>query len=113
MYEYNAIVNEIYDANSITVTVELGFDVYTIINLKLSGICAPAIYGEDKPYGLASRNKLRELILNKHVIVKSFKTTKNGKHTYSADVFYNNEVSGLMCVNDWLVENKLAIYKEY
>ena len=113
MYEYRAKVVKVYDGDTITVQVTLGFDVYKTEVLRLSGIDAPEMRGEERPYGLVSRDKLRELILDQEIIIKTYKDKKGKYGRYIADVYLDDPVTGVFCVNDWLVENKLAVYHEY
>jgi len=112
MYEYNATVEKIYDGDTITVTIQLGFGVFKTEKLRLKGIDAPELRGDERPFGLVSRDRLRELILGEEIIVKTFKDKKGKYGRYIADIYYNSD-NGIFCVNDWLVENKLAIYREY
>lgn len=112
MYEYNARVSKVYDGDTITVVIQLGFGVFKNERLRLSGIDAPEIRGDERPFGLVSRDKLRELILGQEIIVKTYKDKKGKYGRYIAEVYKNSE-QGIFCVNDWLVENKLAIYREY
>lgn len=113
MYEYRAIVKEVYDGDTITVEVILGFGVYKTEVLRLSGIDAPELKGDERPYGLVSRDKLRELILGQEIIIKTYKDKKEKYGRYIADVYLKHPETGVFCVNDWLVENKLAVYETY
>ena len=113
MYEYDATVVKVYDGDTITVTVKLGFGVYKTERLRLSGINAPELRGDERPYGLVSRDKLRELILDQDIIIKTYKDKKGKYGRYIADIYFKNPETGVFCVNDWLVENKLAVYKKY
>jgi micrococcal nuclease len=113
MYEYRAKVENVYDGDTITVSVVLGFGVYKTEKLRLSGINAPELRGDERPYGLVSRDKLRELIQGQEIIIKTFKDKKGKYGRYIADIYLDNPETGLFCINDWLVENKLAVYKQY
>jgi len=113
MYEYNATVSKVYDGDTITVVIQLGFGVFKNERLRLKGIDAPEMRGEERPFGLVSRDKLRELILDQKIIVKTFKDKKGKYGRYIADIYIESPEQGIFCVNDWLVENKLAIYREY
>lgn len=109
MYEYKATVINIYDGDTIRADIDLGFGVI-IKNqaLRLYGINAPEVTGEERESGLISRDKLRELLLNKEVIIKTYKDSKEKYGRYLATIQLNDII-----VNDWLVENKLAEYKNY
>lgn len=123
IYRYFAKVTKVYDADTITTDIDLGF--HTWIHgekLRLFGIDAPELRSngnkivsdEEKKQGIIARDKLRELILNKKITVCTIKyktnnNDKKGKYgRYLAIVFIEG-----MNVNDWLVENGYAIYKDY
>lgn len=113
MYEYNATVSKVDGGTMITVTIQLGFGVYKKERLKLKGIETPELRGDQRPFGLISREKLTELVLDQEVIIKTFKYKNEKYGRYEADVYIDTKEYGICCVNDWLVENKLAIYREY
>ena len=113
MYEYRAKVIKVYDGDTITVEVVLGFGVYKTEVLRLNGIDAPELRGEERPYGLVTRDKLRELIMDQEIIIKTYKDKKGKYGRYIADVYIEQPEIGIVCVNDWLVENKLAVYQQY
>jgi micrococcal nuclease len=125
LYYYKATVIKVYDADTITLRIDLGLDTFREESVRLASIDAPEIRGEEREAGLVSRDALREKILGKEVIIlterdktgkygryivtvylpkEAFLTETNGNH--SIDIEYLN-------VNDWLVENKYAEYKEY
>jgi len=115
-YTYSAIVTDVYDGDSITVDISLGFGIWTKgMKIRLSGIDTPEIRGEEREAGLVSRDVLREIILNKEVIIKTEKD-KTGKYgRYLGTVFvsptYLNESDNneeLVNVNEWLVTNNYA-----
>lgn len=109
MYEYKAIIREIYDGDTMRADIDLGFGVVlTNQPLRLYGINAPEVTGEERPQGLVSRDKLREMLLDKSVTIKTYKDSKEKYGRYLATVMF-----GDVNVNDWLVENKLAEKKTY
>ena len=112
MYEYNAKVVRVYDGDTITVKVHLGFKITVQETIRLFGIDAPEVRGTDKEIGRISRDKLRALILDKEVIIKTYKDKKGKYGRYIADIYLETE-NGLLCVNDWLVKEKLAEYRQY
>ena len=113
MYEYRAKVIKVYDGDTITVEITLGFNVYKTEVLRLANIDAPELRGDERPYGLVTRDKLRELIMDQEIIIKTYKDKKGKYGRYIADVYLENPETGVFCVNDWLVENKLAVYQQY
>lgn len=101
VYCYNANVTSVYDGDSITCDIDCGFGIILQKQkIGLYGINAPEIRGDLRQSGLISRDKLKDKILNKKILLKT-KKVKNGK--YFAIIYLENEN-----VNDWLLENKLA-----
>lgn len=112
MYVYKAYITEVYDGDTVTATIDCGFNICLKEKLRLGRINAPEVRGAERERGLISRDWLRALILNKEVIVKTYKDEKGKYGRYIADIFV--DVSGEMKnVNDWLVKENLAEYKEY
>ena len=110
MYEYRAKVVKVYDGDTITVDLDLGFDITAKkTKLRLANIDAPELRGEDRPAGIASRDRLRELILGKNVRVKTFKDKKGKYGRYIAVVYHPNGRN----INQQLVSEGHAIEKHY
>lgn len=107
MYEYKGYVTKVYDGDTITVDIDLGFDIlFKNQKIRLSRINTPEVRGEERLAGLKSRDALRERILNKHIILRTEKD-KQGKYgRWLAEIWIEEE-----CVNDWLIKEGLA--KEY
>ena len=80
MFEYKAIVTGVYDADTITVDIDLGFNIWSRgEKIRLFGIDAPEVRGPERPEGLKSRDWLRERILDKEIVLKTHKSL-NGKY---------------------------------
>ena len=80
MFEYKAIVTGVYDADTITVDIDLGFNIWSRgEKIRLFGIDAPEVRGPERPEGLKSRDWLRERILDKEIVLKTHKAGK-GKY---------------------------------
>lgn len=107
-YVYNAKVVSVYDGDTVTITVNLGFYVNITEKFRLLRINTPEIRGEEREAGLISRDALRELILDKDVVIKTFKDRKGKYGRYLVEIYL-----GEINVNDWLVENGYAIYQNY
>lgn len=109
MYVYKARVVAVYDADTITVDVDLGFHSWLKkVKVRLYGIDAPEVRGVERPEGLRSRDWLREEILNKEVILQTYKDgTGKGKYgRWLADLF---RVEGdPVSINQELINNGLA-----
>jgi len=107
LYHYKAKIVSVYDADTVRADIDFGFGRWgRDIALRLLGINAPELRGDEKPQGIISRDALRSLILDQDVIIRTFKKGKYGR--YLADIFLND-----IDVNKWLVENGFAEYKDY
>lgn len=63
MYNYKAIVTKIYDGDTITLDIDLGFGIWKKKqSIRLARIDAAEIRGEERPQGLIVRDTLREWI---------------------------------------------------
>ena len=108
MYQYKAFVKSVYDGDSITVIIELGFKATLEQNIRILGIDCPEIRTLDvkeKEAGLMVRDYLRKMIEGKEVTVLTRKPDKFGGR-YLADVY-----SGGVNVAKHLINNKFA--REY
>jgi micrococcal nuclease len=77
MYTYSAYVTEVYDGDTITVDIDLGFGIkITNQKIRLFGINAPELKGKTKSEGIKSRDKLTELVLNKQIKIETIKDKK-------------------------------------
>ena len=104
MYEYRAFVRKVYDGDTITVDVDLGFDVVLKNQkIRLSRINAPEIRGTHRHEGLKSRDALRSRIANKWVLIKTKKDKKGKYGRWLADIFLDKEN-----INDWLMTEGFA-----
>ncbi len=107
-YCYNALIVKVYDGDTVTALVDLGFKIKTTIKVRLAGINAPEVRGKSRPEGLKTRDFLRDLILDKEVIIQTQKD-KKGKYGRYIGVIYLKDEN----INELLVEKQLAVKKEY
>ena len=106
MYEYRAKVVKVYDGDTITCDIDLGFSVtLRREKIRLLDINAPEIRGADRPTGLESRDALRRLILDKQVIIKTKKDRKGKYGRWLAHVYLP---AATISVNDMLVNAGFA-----
>ena len=72
LYTYKAIVSDVYDGDSCTVDIDLGFGIWARgVKLRLANIDTPELRGENREQGKQVRDYVRNLILNKQVVVKN------------------------------------------
>jgi len=109
LYTYKARIVSVYDGDTVTADVDLGFHTWVHgEKLRLSRINAPEIRGSERPRGLVSRDWLRERLMGKEVLIRTTKDKKGKYGRYLVEIFLDGRN-----VNDWLVEEGMAEYKEY
>jgi micrococcal nuclease len=109
LYHYRAVIADVYDGDTVTVDVDLGFSVWVRgERLRLARIDAPEVRGDEREAGLAARDFLRNLILNKPIIVQTIRDRKGKFGRYIAELWLDGEN-----VNDRLVAEGHAIYRKY
>lgn len=109
MYVYKAIVTKVYDADTITIDIDLGF--YTWMKnqkIRLYGINAFEVRGSEKEKGKIARDEVRRLILGKEVIIHTHKDKKGKYGRWLATVMH-----GGTNLNEWLVSNGHAVVANY
>ena len=104
LYTYRATVTSVYDGDTITCTISLGFDIeLKDQKIRLLGINAPEVRGEQRESGLVTRDRLREKIDGKQVLLKT-KKDKKGKYGRWLGTIWLGEED----VNQWLLKEGLA-----
>lgn len=105
MYEYDAFITGVYDGDSVTADIDLGFGVVLKKQkLRLLYINAPEIRGESRQAGLVSRDRLRARILNKNVWIKTHKDTKGKYGRWLVEIWDDSDES----INGWLIKEGFA-----
>jgi micrococcal nuclease len=95
MYEYRAFVKKVYDGDTVTVDIDLGFDVVLKAQkIRLTRINAPEVRGKDRSKGLVSRDALREKVLDKWITIKTKKDKKGKFGRWLGELWIDNT-----CVN--------------
>ena len=109
LYHYRAVITEVYDGDTVTIDVDLGFSVWVRgERLRLARIDAPEVRGADREAGLAAREFLRSLVLDKPIIVQTIRDRKGKFGRYIAELWLDGEN-----VNDRLVAEGHAVFREY
>lgn len=107
IYTYKAKVIDVYDGDTITVDIDLGFNIWKRNEkIRLASINAPEVRGKNKDKGIVVRDYLRLLILNREVTLKTIKDKKEKYGRYLGIIFLNEEN-----INNKLLEENLV--KEY
>lgn len=91
MYTYSAKIIEVYDGDTVTAIVDLGFRVKMQVKIRLYGINAPELRGETREAGRDAQLTLAGMIMNKDVkiVTKMDKQEKYGR--WLADIYLIDE----------------------
>lgn len=101
MYTYKAKIIDVYDGDTVTAVVDLGFLHFQEMKLRLYGIDTPELRGAEKVEGKKVRDIVRSMILDKDVTIRSYKD-KQGKYgRYLANIVLEDGLE----LNQWLVDN--------
>tara|TARA_R110001583_G_scaffold191683_1_gene357318 strand:+ start:1073 stop:1399 length:327 start_codon:yes stop_codon:yes gene_type:complete len=104
MHEYRAYVRKVYDGDTITVDIDLGFDIILHKQkIRLLRIDTPEVRGPEREAGLKSRDALRERICNKWIKLKTQQDKKGKYGRWLGEIWLDDE-----CVNDWLLKEGYA-----
>ncbi|MCF6270289.1 MAG: thermonuclease family protein [Melioribacteraceae bacterium] len=114
LYQYKAFVTKVYDGDTITVEIDLGFKTYVKgEKIRLRRINAPEVRGDSRAEGLKSRDYLRMLIMNKEILLETIKDKKGKYGRYLGEVFLKQEDGEWLNINNNLVDKGFAEFKEY
>lgn len=115
LYHYRARVLSVYDGDTIRVSIDLGFGIEwkgsdgNGLSIRLFGLNAPELKGEEREQGLIARDALRDKILDQMITLKTIKDSTEKYGRYLGIIFTEEGLN----VNDWLVENNFAEEKDY
>lgn len=106
LYHYRGRVTDVHDGDTCKISLALGFGVvWEKATFRLYGINAPEMFGESKPRGIVSRDRLRELILDKDVTIKSVRDKREKFGRFLAVITLDDGT----VVNDLMLKEGLAI----
>lgn len=106
-YIYKGIVAYIYDGDTIRIDIDLGFNTWIKYqSLRLKGIDAPELRGEEKEAGILSRDWIRQkLPVGTEVIIKTEKDSKEKYGRYIATVYLDDvDINQLMIDEGFAIE---------
>ena len=114
LYIYKAFVKEVYDGDTITVDIDLGLKTFIHDEkIRLFGINTPELRGDEKQKGIISRDYLRTLILNKEILLETIKDEKGKYGRYLGIIWANKFGKEYTNINQLLVNEGLAVKKDY
>lgn len=95
LYFYLAKVISVYDGDSFRADIDLGFHIWRLNEpIRVAGIDAPELRGDEREAGLISRDWLREQILGQEVTLKTYKDRTGKYGRYLAEVFLDDRNIG-------------------
>ncbi len=103
MYEYRAHCTKVVDGDTIDVTVDLGFDVLHKMRLRLAGVNTPE---RGQPGYTEAGNEVRNLILDRDVIIRTEKDRQEKYGRYLAEILIPESDA---TVNQTLLDKQLAV----
>lgn len=104
-FVYRAVIVSVYDGDTVTADIDVGFGIWLKEQkIRLEGINAPEVRAEERIEGLKSRDRLRELILNKEVVIETIKDKKEKYGRWLGKIYYNSEL-----INEKLISEGLAV----
>jgi micrococcal nuclease len=113
LYHYRARVTAVYDGDTCTVDIDLGLGTWIKgEKIRLHRINAPELRGTDAAAGRAARDFLRNLVLDKDVLLQTIKDAREKYGRYLAEVWVE-QANQPMNVNDTLVTAGHARYQAY
>lgn len=113
-HQYQAEVVSVYDADTLTLKVDLGFHVTVEEKFRLHRINGWEVRGYERQKGVVARDWLRKQIPDgSAVYIKTVKDSKGKYGRYLCDLFVQESDGGYRCLNDQLVELGHAKYQDY
>ena len=112
LYNYRGKITRVIDGDTLELNIDLGLNVQLQKQiLRLKGINAPEMRGESRESAIASRNYLSSLVLDKDVIIATYKSRNKDKYgRYLAEVWLLDR--GDRSVNQMLVDGGFAVKYE-
>lgn len=118
MYEYHAVITDVYDADTVTANIDLGFKSgLRGMKLRLYGINAPEIRlsngvtQEEKDTGLKAKAWLADRILDRQVFIRTHKDSVGKYGRWLAEIYPLDDQS--KSFNQMLVEEGMAVEATY
>lgn len=111
IYEYpRAEVVDVYDGDTVTVDIDLGFGVWARgQKMRLYGIDTPEMRGDDRDRAIAARDFVFAKTTHKHVTVRTRRDKKGKYGRWLVEII----LPGGQSLNDLIVNCGLGVRREY
>jgi len=105
MYEYAATITSVYDGDTVTADIDLGFGVWVQKQkIRLFGIDAPEVRGDEREKGKESRDWLRSQLDGQEVTIQTVRDRKGKYGRWLGRIIVNG-----IDLNQKMVEEGLAV----
>lgn len=109
-YIYRAKVRRVVDGDTVDVDIDLGFRTWIKgLRLRLHGLDAPEVRGDERDAGIVSKAFLVDLIGDREVVVETFKDRTGKYGRMIAIIHLEREHKGLLNVNEHMVAEGYAV----
>lgn len=106
-YTYSAVVTDVYDGDTFTLSFDLGFGLQYEDVIRLARVDTPEIRGKERPEGLQVRDLVEGLILNKAIIAVTDQDER-GKYGRLIAEIYFQENEHWINLSQFLLDHDLA-----
>lgn len=105
MWTYKALVERVVDGDTYDCVIDLGFNIYHKIRIRLKAVDTPEVFGPNaSPEGKVASEFVNTLIGGKEVTITTSKTTATSYGRWEAEVFLDG-----VSVGDTIVENNMGV----
>lgn len=110
LHLYKAKVTDVYDGDTVTVDIDLGYDIILINQkLRLADVDAPEVRGDERDDGIIARDRVRELINGKTVYIQTIKAQrKDSFGRWIAAIYLSPDISATNSVGAILLTEGLV-----
>ena len=114
-YTYNAELVRVVDGDTVDLNIDLGLSVWKRgERIRLYGINAPEVRGEEKQRGLAATTFLYQCLANSGEIIVETIRDKKGKYgRYLGNLYAHGENGTIYNVNEHMINEGHAVRAEY
>jgi endonuclease YncB( thermonuclease family) len=106
MFQYSAILEEVIDADTIDVTVDLGFNISSRLRLRLAHIDATRMHAAESE---AAKSFLAETLpVGSNLVIRTIKDRRVQYGRYFAEVMLEGADSPPTYINDLIISSGLA-----
>ncbi len=110
VFTYAATVVSVYDGDTATLLIDVGFSCFRKEKVRLLRIDAPELTGQTRAAGLASRDYLRAILpFGSSCVVTTIKDKQEKYGRYLAEIYVHDGRN----VSDLMVHAGHAVYREY